>query len=51
MVVNSKIKVTIDIVDANGKIQTFKQNLTQVGTTGQKAGMQVQQGMQQVSPQ
>ena len=47
MVVNSKIKVTIDIVDANGKIQTFKQNLTNVGTAGQKAGMQVQQGMQQ----
>ena len=49
MVVNSKIKVTIDIVDANGKIQTFKQNLTQVGTAGQKAGMQVQQGMQQAT--
>ena len=49
MVVNSKIKVTIDIVDANGKIQTFKQNLTQVGTAGQKAGMQVQQGMSQAT--
>ncbi len=49
MTIKSKIKVTVDILDANGKIIEFKQNLNATGITGEKAGQQVQRGMNQAS--
>jgi hypothetical protein len=41
----TNIRVRIDIKDAMGKISQMKQGMTSLGSTGQRAGGQIQQGM------